>query len=87
MLNPSEMLSEPVIVPDTFVSGVSHLEDLGGGLYRLVLYARQNSPYGGEDFVIVSRLVMPIVAIIDGIQTAKTAIAYKCCCGVMGVRH
>lgn len=87
VLTASEMLSEPIVVPDTFVSGISHLEDLGDGNFRVVLYARQHSPYGGEDFVIVAKLIMPSSAIINGINTAKAALSYKCSCGVMTVTH
>ena len=85
MLTAAELLSEPVVVPDIFVSGLSHLEDMGDGNWRLVMYSRQKSPYGGEDFVVVAKLVAPTRAILDGVRTALMALGCKCC-GAMAKR-
>lgn len=83
----AEMLSEPIVVPDTFVSGLSHLEDLGDGNWRLVMFTKNQSPYGGEDFVIVAKLIMPASAIIKSIGTTKDALHYRCSCGVARMSH
>jgi len=49
---------EPIAVPDTFVSGVLSLEDLGSDLFRITAYAVQRCPHENKDYaVIVSRHV------------------------------
>lgn len=82
-----EMLSEPVIVPDIYASGLSHMEDAGDGNWRLVFYARQQSPYGGEDYVIVCRMIAPTSAILEGVKTVMTCLGRRCCGAVRDMVH
>ncbi|WP_159585960.1 hypothetical protein [Chelativorans xinjiangense] len=74
-----EMLSEPVNVPDTYVSGLSHVEDMGDGMYRLTFYATRESIYGGMEHTIEVRLVATLPAILAGMKTCMTAVGYRCC--------
>lgn len=69
-----EMLSEPICITDTFASGMAAAEDLGEGLMRFTFYARQQSIYGGEEFVIVARIVMPTTATLAAIRTTMRCI-------------
>lgn len=87
MLQMSEMLSEPVVVQDIFVSGLSHMEDLGDGNWRLVFFAKQHSPYGGEEFVTVCKIIAPTSAILAGVKTVMTALGKKCCGAMARVTH
>ena len=45
---------EIIPIPDTFVSGVTEMEDLGNGLLRVYYYVKQ-----GAENVIVAKLIMP----------------------------
>lgn len=56
---------EPIAVPDTFVSGVLSVDDLGGDLFRVTAYAIQRCP-DGECAVIVSRHVMHATTMHEG---------------------
>lgn len=79
MMLSAELLSEPAVVQDTYASGLSHVEDIGDGMWRLVFYSRQQSVYGGEEYVVVSRLICTTQSMLIGIKTAMEAIGQRCC--------
>lgn len=83
------LLSEPAIVPDTFVSGLAEAEDLGDGNFRFTLYAKQKSFQDGQiEHVIVARLIMPAPAVMASIKTTMKAMGLACCGGErMSTRH
>lgn len=74
-----EMLSEPVVVDDTYCSGLSHMEAAGDGNWRLTFYKRQQSIYGGDEFIVVCRLIAPTSAVLDGVKTVMVALGKQCC--------
>ena len=83
-----EMLSDPSIVPDTYASGLSHVEDLGDGNWRLTFYARQHSTHGGEEYVVVCRLIGTTQSILSGVKTLMQALGRRCCgAKVRGLMH
>lgn len=52
--------TEPIAVPDIFVSGIGRIETAGGGNLRFTFFTVQQSLHGhGPERVIVARLVMP----------------------------
>lgn len=83
----SELLSEPVIVPTVYVSGLAYIEPAGDGNWELVCYKRQTSTFGGEEYVIVSRVVAPTSAILEAVRTVMLALGRKCCGAAMRVVH
>lgn len=80
-----EMLVEPVIIPDIYASGLSHIENLGDGTWRLTFFARQLSIHGGEEYVVVCRLVATTPAILDGVKSVMIALGRKCCGAGLGL--
>lgn len=52
-------------VPDTFVSGLGSVEDIGGGNWRFTFYAKQ-----GRDDVVVAKIIMSIDALPAAIHLA-----------------
>lgn len=79
MMLTAEMLSEPTIIPDIYASGLSHVENLGDGTYRLTFFAKQESIYGGEEYVVVCRLIGTTSSILGGIKTLMRALGTSCC--------
>lgn len=83
-----ELLSEPVVVQDTYASGLSHVEDIGDGNYRFTFYTRLRSTYGGDENNIVARLVLPASAVHAALKTTMRELGMKCCGGEkVSVRH
>lgn len=82
-----EMLSEPVIVPDIYVSGLAAVEDMGDGNWRLTCYTRQRSIYGGYDYVVASRVVTTLPAMLDGVRQVMMASGRRCCGAVKELVH
>ncbi len=74
-----EQLSEPVIVPDIYVSGLAAVEDMGDGNWRLTCYTRQRSPHGGYDYIVASRVVTTLPAMLDGVRQVMWATGQTCC--------
>ena len=66
-----EML-EPFAVPDTFVSGLGSVEDMGGGNFRFTFYTAQD-----HDFVVAAKLIMSIVAVPEAMH--MTAVETRAC--------
>lgn len=75
----AEMLSEPVVVQTVYVSGLAYIEPIGDGNFELVCYQRQPSIYGGEEYVVVSRVIAPTSAILEGVKTVMQSMGRKCC--------
>lgn len=73
------VMSEPAIVPDTFVTGRLQPEDLGNGNWRMTFYVQQKSFEGVEECVVVSRLIMPSETILRLIPATMKALGYACC--------
>lgn len=56
----SHILVDPIAVPDTFVSGLGNIEDLGCGCFRFTFFANQKSLIDGRcERVVVARLIGP----------------------------
>lgn len=62
-------------VPDTFVSGMGRVENLGGGCYRFTFFARQTIG-GKEELVVVAKLVTPLEAVPPALVMAAKAVGY-----------
>lgn len=69
-------LLELFAVPDTFVSGLGNVEDIGGGCYRFTLFTTQEV-HGRKEQVVVAKLIMSAEALPDALHTA--AVATKMC--------
>lgn len=83
-----ELLSEPVVVQDTYASGLSHVEECGDGNYRFTFFVRQRSTYGGDENNIVARIVLPASAVHAAIKTTMRELGIKCCgAEKLAVRH
>jgi len=72
---------EPMPVPDTFVTGVLPIEDLGG-LLRVTLYADAHDQRGAVDRRIVSRLILPRDAFASLTRKPKLASEVESAAGV-----
>jgi hypothetical protein len=76
-------LTEPVVIPDIFASGLARIEDIGGGNFRFTFYTNQRStvyPDERSEHIVVERLIMPLSAVQQAVQA--TLIAME---GVQGV--
>lgn len=82
------VLIEPAIVPEIFVNGVTP-EDMGDGTMRFVGFSRQKSiSFDGVEYVVVSKIIMPVPAIMVGIKATMQALGIACCGGEkMALRH
>jgi hypothetical protein len=69
-------LTEPGIVPDIFVSGLGEVEDLGGGCFRFVFYARHKGE-DGEEMLVVAKLIAPMEAVPPALFMAARAIGFS----------
>jgi len=73
-------LSEPVIVPDVYVTGLHDVEHLGEGDYRFIFYVKQKGPDGiSEERLLVARMVMSTTGIFLACKRALKAIGLTCC--------
>ncbi len=67
--------AEPIAVPDVFVTELAKMDYLGGGNFRLIFIAEQESLHDGHpERVVVSRMIAPTEAIRAGIFMAAKAI-------------
>lgn len=74
MIFSTAAITEPIAVPDVFISGVHSIEGIGGGCVRYTCYVNQISPHDGTpERVICLRVVAPREAVIPA--------------ALMGVRH
>lgn len=82
-----EMLSEPVSVPDTYVTELGGIEDAGDGMVRFVFCARQKSAYDPHETetVIRVRLVAGPTLIWHTIRMTMQHFGQRCCGAFRGV--
>lgn len=73
MIEQREML-EAFGVPDTFVTGLGSVEDVGGGCWRFTFFATQ-----GRDLVVAAKLVISGAALPDAIYMAAK-LTNNCAC-------
>jgi len=69
-------LVEPVPVPDIFVSGLAHAEDIGGGIYRFTFFCRRHAGIG-EDVIVAAKLICPMEAVPPAILLAAKAVGFS----------
>lgn len=75
MFSVSAPLTEPIAVPDIFVSGLARIEDLGS-CFRFTYFSNQRPLQGDAhdlERVVVARIVMPKDAAAVGMMHAKAA--------------
>lgn len=76
-------ISEPIAVPDTYVSGIAHIEQMGGGLMRFTLFAGHHNLSDNEpERVIVSRIIMTKEDVKKAMLAVELALA-----GIEGMVH
>ncbi len=75
-----EMLSEPVVVQDTFVTGMAGVEAIDAeGMLRLTFFTKRRSTYGpGDDFTIEARLVVSSTLALTIAKTIVRHFGVKC---------
>ena len=73
MIKQQEML-EAFGVPDTFVTGLGSVEDIGGGCWRLTFFSVQ-----GRDLVVAAKLVISGAALPNAIHMAAK-LTNNCAC-------
>jgi hypothetical protein len=76
MLEPVVHMTEPGVTPDVFVSGLGEVEDLGGGCFRFTFFARHKSE-GGEELIVVAKLIAPMEAVPPALFLAAKAIGFS----------
>lgn len=69
-------LTDPGVVLDTFVSGLGEVEDVGGGCFRFTFYAKHHGD-GGDELVVVAKLVAPMEAVPPALFLAARAIGFS----------
>jgi len=84
-----EMLTEPVIIPDTFVTNLVKIEQVGGeGYWRFTFACQQESLYGGgNDYVVQARLVLSASLVISSAKAALMAVGARCLCMARNAIH
>ena len=80
VLETAGRLSNPGRVPDTFVSGLGEVEDLGGGCFRFVFFSIHKTDHG-EEMVVVAKLVAPLEAVPPALIMAATAVGFSMAAG------
>lgn len=68
-------LTEPFGVPDTFVSGLAEVEEVGGGCYRFTFFCRAKHD-GREERQVVAKLVAPMEAVPPAVMKAAKAVGF-----------
>lgn len=69
----TEHLIEQYGLPDTYVSGLAEVEDLGDGNFRFVFVARKHVG-DGEELVIVAKLVAALETVPPAVIMAAKAV-------------
>lgn len=80
VLDQTGRITDPGIVPDTFVSGLAEVEDLGSGNYRFTFAAKHRS-VEGDELVVVAKLVAPMEAVPPALFMAAKAIGLSLAVG------
>lgn len=84
MLGSDAPYTEPIAVPDIFVTSLSEVEDLGGGCFRFTFCCNQRSIHGGQmERVVVARLVATADAVPAALFTAAKGIGMSLCSSVI----
>lgn len=82
--------TEPIVISDTFVSGVADIEDTGEGTVRLTLFVRQKSLYdyaGSSENIINARIVLTSGALMDCVRLVMRHFGMKCCGALLKKMH
>lgn len=67
--------TEPIAVPDVFVTDLARIERLRGGYMRFTFYAEQESIHDRTtERVIVARIVMSAEVVIEAAMAARMAV-------------
>lgn len=74
MLTMNREMMESFGAPDTFVTGLGSVEDVGGGCWRFTFFTTQ-----GREHVVAARLVIPNAALHDAMHMTATA-TNSCAC-------
>ena len=69
-----EHIFEPVFVPDTFVTGLHQVENLGDGNFRFTFFVKQDNSR-----ICAARLVLSLMAVAHAACWALREIGYGCC--------
>jgi hypothetical protein len=69
-------LTDQGVVLDTFVSGLGEVEDVGGGCFRFTFFAKHHGD-GGDELVVVAKLVAPMEAVPPALFLAARAIGFS----------
>ena len=70
-MSESRELLELFGVPDTFVTGLASVENVGGGNWRFTFFTTQEM-HGQHEHVVVAKLIMSAEALPDAMHTAAT---------------
>lgn len=87
MGNAAMWMSEPVSIPDVFVSELALIEDLGDGNIRFTYSTKQKPPHdsaANDDHVIVARLVLSLPAVLTARE--RMTQLFGCYCGASRTR-
>lgn len=80
-------ITEPIYVPDVYVSDLLCIEDAGDGDLRFVFVTRQRSIYGGDEHVVVARLVLPATTVYRSMKRTMQHMNVQCCGAVKSLAH
>jgi hypothetical protein len=71
-------VTEPIAVPDVFISGLHSIEDIGGRCVRYTCYVNQTSVHDGTpERVICLRIVVPREAVIRNLLEAARFVGFR----------
>lgn len=74
-------------VQDQYVSGMSHVEVLSGGVSRYVFYTEERAPGGGVQRRVAVNLIMPGDALPDAVMKACMSASIALMGGVWKPMH
>lgn len=74
---PIELLAEPVVVPDVYVSGLSHIEDVDGNM-RFTFYTTRQAAHGGNDYLVEARIIMSRQAVWAAVKYTLLQLGAEC---------
>jgi hypothetical protein len=64
---------EAFCVPDTFISGLGTIEEVGGGCFRFTFFACQTVA-GREERIVVAKLIAPLEVVPPAVLMAAKAV-------------
>lgn len=71
------MLSEPVIQPDIYATGIADIEAMADGNVRFIFFTKQRCLMGGDEYIVVGRIIMPSNAVRSGIVTTARSLGFS----------